>query len=143
MRNMMEKTKKNIDYKSLIILVSTPIAAIFLVPYYAFVHTFCFMDWAWFIFFMISTGLSITMGYHRLWSHCSYKANILIRVFFMLFGAAALQNSIIKWSSDHRKHHKFVDDKDRDPYAATKGFWYSHILWMFRKPPFFAERVKM
>jgi len=53
----------------------------------------------------------------------------------MLFGAGALQNSIIKWCSDHRKHHRFVDDKEKDPYAATKGFLYSHITWMFRDLP--------
>jgi stearoyl-CoA desaturase (delta-9 desaturase) len=127
------KKRKNIDYKSFIVLVFTPIAALFLVPYYAIVHKFCSTDWIWFIFFMVSTGLSITMGYHRLWSHCSYKANILIRAFFMLFGACAIQNSIIKWCSDHRNHHKFVDNKKMDPYAATKGFWYSHILWMLKK----------
>ncbi len=58
-----------------------------------------------------------------------------LKLFFMLFGAATLQNSIIVWASDHRKHHRYVDDKEKDPYAATKGFWYSHIGWMLRHKP--------
>ena len=53
----------------------------------------------------------------------------------MLFGAASLQNSIIKWSSDHRKHHQFVDNKIQDPYTATKGFWHSHIIWIIQGLP--------
>lgn len=42
------------------------------------------------------------------------------------------QNSILNWSADHRNHHKYVDDKKRDPYAATRGFWFSHIGWIIR-----------
>ena len=127
--------KQPIDLKSVLVLTLTPLAAIIFIPYYAIFHGFIWMDWFWFGFFMIATGLSITMGYHRLWSHRAYKAHPILKIFFMLFGAAAIQNSIIKWSSDHRKHHRFVDDKIRDPYAATKGFWYSHITWMLRDLP--------
>ena len=132
----MQKTyQQSIDFKSLLVLILTPLITIIFVPYYAILYGFIWIDWLWFIFFMIATGLSITMGYHRLWSHRAYKAHFSIKIFFILFGAAALQSSIIKWSSDHRKHHQFVDDQIRDPYAATKGFWYSHITWMFRDLP--------
>jgi stearoyl-CoA desaturase (delta-9 desaturase) len=98
-------------------------------------YGFSSADWFWFGFFMVATGLSITAGYHRLWSHRAYKAKAPLKIFFMLFGAASLQNSIIKWSSDHRKHHRHVDDKELDPYAATRGFWYSHFTWMLRELP--------
>jgi stearoyl-CoA desaturase (delta-9 desaturase) len=43
-----------------------------------------------------------------------------------------MQNSALHWSSDHRIHHGQVDDPAKDPYAATNGFWYSHIGWMLR-----------
>jgi len=43
-----------------------------------------------------------------------------------------LQNSILIWSSDHRRHHRYVDDNDRDPYSAGRGLWFSHIGWMLR-----------
>ncbi|MDA0911777.1 MAG: acyl-CoA desaturase [Proteobacteria bacterium] len=133
MQNNVEK--RPLDMKSVLILTLTPIAALIFIPYYAVTYGFSLADWLWFAFFMIATGLSITAGYHRLWSHRAYKAKAPLKIFFMLFGAAALQNSIIKWSSDHRKHHRHVDDKELDPYAATKGFWYSHFTWMLRELP--------
>ncbi len=45
----------------------------------------------------------------------------------------ALQNSILHWSSDHRVHHRHVDEDDKDPYSAGKGLWFSHIGWMLRE----------
>lgn len=62
------------------------------------------------------------MGYHRLWSHKTYKANKVVSYILLVFGTAALQNSVLQWASDHRKHHKDVDDPIKDPYAATRGF---------------------
>ncbi len=79
------------------------------------------------------TGMSITAGYHRLWSHKTYDANIIVRVILAIGGAMALQNSILHWSSDHRVHHRHVDDNDRDPYSAKRGLWFAHIGWMLRE----------
>jgi stearoyl-CoA desaturase (delta-9 desaturase) len=52
-----------------------------------------------------------------------------------LFGAMALQNSILIWGSQHRTHHRFVDDVDKDPYSAKRGFWFSHMGWILRNYP--------
>ena len=79
------------------------------------------------------TGMSITAGYHRLWSHKTYDAHPIIKFVLAVGGAMALQNSILHWSSDHRVHHRHVDDNEKDPYSAKKGFWYSHIGWMLRE----------
>jgi len=88
-----------------------------------------------FIFFFIATGLSITLGYHRLFSHLSFKASWPVRLFTLLFGAAAFENSALMWSADHRRHHRLVDD-DEDPYTISKGFFHAHIGWiLFRHPP--------
>ncbi|GAB0111134.1 fatty acid desaturase [Pseudoalteromonas distincta] len=81
---------------------------------------------------MFYAGLSITAGYHRLWAHKTYNAHPAVEFIFALGGAFALQNSALHWSSDHRIHHGQVDDPIKDPYAATNGFWYSHIGWMLR-----------
>lgn len=88
--------------------------------------------WAALALFVFS-GLSITAGYHRLWSHRTYDAHWSVRFLFALGGAMALQNSALHWSSDHREHHKHVDHDDNDPYSASRGFWYSHIGWMLRE----------
>jgi stearoyl-CoA desaturase (delta-9 desaturase) len=79
-------------------------------------------------------GVSITGGYHRLFAHPTYKASRLLRLFYLVFGAAAVQNSALKWSSDHRVHHSKTD-KDEDPYNITRGFWWAHIGWVLFRPP--------
>lgn len=94
------------------------------------------IDWAEIgtaIFLFYFTGMSITAGYHRLWSHKTYNANVVVRVILAIGGAMALQNSILHWSSDHRVHHRHVDDNDKDPYSAKKGLWFAHIGWMLRE----------
>ena len=96
--------------------------------------------WDWFlfgvfIFFYIATGTSITLGYHRLFSHKAFKAKWPVKLFVLLFGAAAFENSALWWSSEHRKHHKHVDTDD-DPYDITKGFFWAHMGWlMFKLKP--------
>lgn len=93
------------------------------------------LDWfqvGLFLFFYIATGLSITLGYHRLFSHLSFKAKLPVRLTTLIFGACAFENSVLDWSSDHRKHHKFVDHED-DPYDISKGFFWAHIGWLFFK----------
>ena len=94
------------------------------------------IDWAEIgtaIFLFYFTGMSITAGYHRLWSHKTYDANIVVRVILAIGGAMALQNSILLWSSDHRIHHRHVDDNEKDPYSAKRGLWFAHIGWMLRE----------
>jgi len=78
------------------------------------------------------SGLAITGGYHRLYSHRSYQASWPARLLFLLFGSAALEGSARWWCQGHRTHHRYVDT-DRDPYGINKGFWYAHIGWLLTK----------
>ncbi|GIU45487.1 acyl-CoA desaturase [Shewanella sairae] len=107
--------------------------AVIFVPWYGIAHGFEAIEWIAFVVLAFASGLSITGGYHRLWSHRTYKAHASIRFLYALGGALALQNSALHWSSDHRVHHKHVDNNDKDPYSAKMGFWYSHIGWMLRE----------
>jgi len=77
-------------------------------------------------------GLSITAGYHRLWSHKAYRANFLVEIFLALWGAAAFEGSARWWCRGHRAHHRYVDT-EKDPYTVHKGFWHAHIGWMVLK----------
>ena len=81
------------------------------------------------LFFVLVTGLSITVGYHRLFAHNTFKANKFVQFLALFFGAAAFEQSALTWSSGHRDHHRYVDT-ERDPYSIKKGFWYAHIGWM-------------
>jgi len=127
--------KPPIIWHNAIILTLTPIAAVVLVPWYGFKIGFDWFEWGMFALFMAMTGFSITAGYHRLWSHKAYKSHVLLRVWYALWGACSLQNSVFHWASDHRRHHRHVDDNNKDPYSANMGFWHSHIGWILREYP--------
>jgi len=118
----------------LMFAVTAAIAAV-LVPWYGLRHGFSAADLAFFAFFAIANGMSVTAGYHRLWAHRTYEAHPALKVFYLIFGTMALQNSVFAWCSGHRSHHLYVDDVDRDPYSARRGFWFSHIGWMLREYP--------
>lgn len=105
------------------------------VPWYGFVDGYDFYEWAWFLVLLAFCEMSITAGYHRLWSHRAYRAHPVLRFIFAIGGAMALQNDCITWASDHRRHHLHADDNEKDPYSANKGFWYSHFEWMIRDYP--------
>lgn len=78
------------------------------------------------------SGMSITAGYHRLYSHTCYKVHPAIEAILLFFGTVATQGSALRWAHDHRLHHAFVDT-DKDPYSVKKGLLHAHVLWMFYK----------
>lgn len=115
------------------VFVISGILTLFGVPYYAFTYGFDGWQIAAMIGGIVFCEISITAGYHRLWSHRAYEAHWLVRLFFAIGGTYAVQNTILHWSSDHRIHHSHVDNNERDPYSAKRGFWYSHMGWMIRE----------
>jgi stearoyl-CoA desaturase (delta-9 desaturase) len=125
--------KPSIIWLNVALFSITFLVAAIAVPYRAYTHGFDLVEICFALLCFIYCGMSITAGYHRLWSHRTYQAHWSIRLIFALGGAFALQNSILHWSSDHRVHHKHVDNNDKDPYSAKMGFWYSHIGWMCRE----------
>ena len=130
--NSQMKKPRLILVNLLVFLVTASIAFVG-VPIEGFMNGFDAVELFTCVFLIYFSGMSITAGYHRLWSHKSYEANSIVKVVFAIGGAMALQNSILHWASDHRVHHKHVDDNDNDPYSAKRGFWFSHIGWMLRE----------
>lgn len=112
------------------LITTIPVVTVF--PWYAANFGFDTFEWVCFFVLWALNGMSITAGYHRLWAHRSYEASKPLQIVYMLFGAMALQNSILVWASSHRVHHRHVDDVDHDPYSAKRGLWFSHLGWMLR-----------
>jgi stearoyl-CoA desaturase (delta-9 desaturase) len=110
-------------------LVGMPLLAIFGVVFYSIEYGISWVEPIIFVAFYLACGLSITAGYHRLFSHRTHKAAWPMRLFYALFGAAAFQNSAIKWCSDHRRHHLKTDEEE-DPYSVKKGFMWAHMGWV-------------
>jgi stearoyl-CoA desaturase (Delta-9 desaturase) len=86
------------------------------------------------------TGHGVTVGYHRLFTHKSFKPNRFVKNALAILGSMAIQGPVVRWVADHRKHHKF-SDRDGDPHspwkygtsvrALFKGFWHAHMMWLF------------
>ncbi len=91
------------------------------------------------VFYWVS-GLGITVGYHRYFTHGSFKALTGLRVALAVAGSLAIEGPVITWVSDHRRHHKY-SDKEGDPHspwrygddwkALSKGLVYAHVGWLF------------
>lgn len=123
---------KKINWANLLFLSTTPLVAIIGVSILLWKGTLHWGTWILTAAMAMATGLSITAGYHRLFTHRSYEASWPLRLFFLIFGAASFENSAKHWCSDHREHHRHVDC-DPDPYNIKKGFWHAHIGWIFFK----------
>jgi len=127
---MTESNAVKINWLNSIFLFATPVFALIgIILHWIYFSPPGLLELIVFIGLYFACGLSITVGYHRLFSHRSHNAKWPLVLFYSIFGAGSFQNSIIEWCSDHRRHHKMTDSED-DPYSASKGFWYSHIGWI-------------
>jgi stearoyl-CoA desaturase (Delta-9 desaturase) len=124
-----------INWAAALMFVLTSVVAVTVVPWYGITHGYHASAWILFTLFLGANGMAITCGYHRLFAHCTYEAHPILKVAYLFFGAMALQNSALNWAAGHRVHHRFIDDPERDPYCARRGFWFSHIGWMLRSYP--------
>lgn len=94
-----------------------------------------------FLIVYAATGLGITVGFHRLLTHRSFKTKRWLRATFAALGSAAVEGPVISWVSDHRKHHVYAD-RDGDPHSphvdhgvgwrgALRGLLHAHVGWLF------------
>ncbi|KAL3082757.1 hypothetical protein niasHS_010559 [Heterodera schachtii] len=94
----------------------------------------------WCLFLWMVSGVGITAGPHRLWSHKSYKAKWPLKALLVAMNCVSFQNDIIEWSRDHRCHHKWTDT-DADPHNINRGFFFAHMGWLLvKKHPLVKEK---
>ncbi|MEZ6083155.1 MAG: acyl-CoA desaturase [Phycisphaerae bacterium] len=89
----------------------------------------------------IATGLGITIGYHRLFTHCSFETVRPVKIVLGVLGSMAVEGPILRWVATHRKHHQHADKPD-DPHSPHKvgersfgvlaGLWHAHMGWLFK-----------
>ena len=87
------------------------------------------------------TAMGITIGFHRLLTHRSFKTSATLRAIFAAIGSAAIEGPVISWVADHRKHHTFSDERG-DPHSphvghgggwrgTLRGLFHAHLGWLF------------
>ncbi|GAA2773245.1 acyl-CoA desaturase [Saccharopolyspora taberi] len=99
--------------------------------------------------FYVVSGLGISIGYHRHFTHRSFRAKRGLRIALAVAGGLALQGPVINWVADHRRHHAY-SDREGDPHspwrfgtspvAVARGFWHAHMGWLFERDLTNAER---
>jgi stearoyl-CoA desaturase (delta-9 desaturase) len=86
------------------------------------------------------TGHGITVGFHRHFTHGSFRANRGLKIALAVAGSMAIEGPVLRWVADHRRHHAF-SDREGDPHspwrygetvpALVKGLFYAHMGWLF------------
>ena len=118
---------ERINWTTSTFLIGTFLLTLTAVPLYLWKFGIDWFQISLFVVMAFATGMSITLGYHRLFSHITFQAAWPVRLFTLIFGAAAFENSALMWCSEHRHHDEL------DPYAISKGFFWAHIGWLLFK----------
>jgi stearoyl-CoA desaturase (delta-9 desaturase) len=132
--------KSNFERVLLVIFVAVPFVALMAAVPMAWGSFLGWSDVVIGLVFYVVTGLGITVGYHRYFTHGSFKANRPLKIALAVSGSLAIEMGVIDWVATHRRHHKY-SDKEGDPHspwrfgndwkALTKGLLFAHIGWMF------------
>ena len=139
------------------VLEQSLVIAFMIIPVVALVAAVT-LTWGWGITLLdvviatiayFGTGLGVTVGFHRHFTHKSFKATRPLKVALAVTGSLAFQGSIVSWVADHRRHHAF-SDKEGDPHspwlfgtgplALVRGFWHAHMGWLFDRDKTNARR---
>ena len=118
-----------------------PFLGLILVGWQLWDEALSWSDIAVFLIVYSLTGLGITIGFHRLLTHRSFKTKPWLRFTFAALGSAAIEGPVISWVADHRKHHAF-SDQPGDPHSphvdhghgltgALRGLFHAHVGWLF------------
>jgi stearoyl-CoA desaturase (delta-9 desaturase) len=126
-----EPVLRPINWPTVLFIAGTSLGALAW-PVYAWHFGVTWAEIVLAIVYFYACGMAITVGYHRLLSHRTFKAHPAVEAVLLALGAAAWQGSALEWSVDHIQHHSHIDT-EADPYNRRRGFWYSHIGWLLRR----------
>jgi stearoyl-CoA desaturase (delta-9 desaturase) len=127
------RERQPLSWPTILFVAGTTIGAA-LWPVYTYYYGVELAEVVLAIVYFVAAGMSITVGYHRLFAHRSFECRSWMKVVLLLFGAAAWQGSALEWAADHVRHHGYTDT-ERDPYSVKQGIWHAHIGWLFRSQP--------
>lgn len=133
------RTLSRVDWVTLVFIATYHLLLFIALPFYLAVRLPGWTLIGCTAILLVGSMLSITAGYHRLYAHRTYRTRVPVELILLFFGTLTAQGSVLRWAHDHRRHHSFLDTDD-DPYGTPRGFWHSHMLWLFKKGPAIDER---
>jgi stearoyl-CoA desaturase (delta-9 desaturase) len=133
---------ETVDRLANVVVTVVPVALLGLAIWLAWGGTLHWQDLVVLAVSYLLTGVGITVGYHRLFTHRSFKTGRPVRALFAVLGSAAVEGPVIEWVATHRQHHRF-SDLPGDPHSphtgsgvgwrgAVRGLLHAHVGWMFR-----------
>ncbi|MEV6986263.1 acyl-CoA desaturase [Sphaerisporangium sp. NPDC051017] len=132
--------KSNFERVLLVVFVSVPFLALLAAIPLMWGSFLSWTDVAITAVFYAISGFGVTVGFHRYFTHGSFKANRPLKIVLAIAGSLSLEMGVIDWVATHRRHHKY-SDKEGDPHspwrfgsdwkALTKGLLFAHVGWMF------------
>ena len=132
-----------------LLLVAGPLIAIVLAVTFFWGRLFSVGDLVLAAVFYVVTGFGVTVGYHRLFAHRSFRAHRWLKLVLAGAGSMAVEGSPISWVANHRRHHRF-SDRPGDPHSPhlhgnelagqLRGFAHAHVGWLFGVDPTDARR---
>jgi stearoyl-CoA desaturase (Delta-9 desaturase) len=135
---------ETIDRIANVVVTVVPLALLGWASWLAWGGTLVWQDLVVLAITYVLTGLGVTVGYHRLFTHRSFKTSSAMRVLLGALGSAAIEGPVIEWASTHRQHHRFSDHQG-DPHSphtehgdgwmgALRGLYHAHVGWTFGGP---------
>jgi stearoyl-CoA desaturase (delta-9 desaturase) len=132
---------ENVDRAVTGLITAVPPLLLVLVGWQLWDHGLQLRDLAIFLVMYIPIGLGVTVGFHRLLTHRSFKTSPWLRGVFGVLGTMAVEGPVISWVADHRKHHAY-SDRHGDPHSphvdhgggwrgALRGLAHAHVGWLF------------
>jgi stearoyl-CoA desaturase (Delta-9 desaturase) len=134
------KPKRGGEQTALLIFIVVPFIALLAAIPFAWGRTLHWHDLVITFVLYVFTGLGITVGYHRFFTHGSFRAGAPLTVMLAIAGSMAIEGPVLRWVADHRRHHAF-SDRDGDPHspwrygetvpALLRGLLHAHLGWLF------------
>ncbi|MFK0199011.1 acyl-CoA desaturase [Streptomyces lavendulae] len=132
--------KRSVEQVALLLFITVPFLALLVAVPLAWGRGVRRLDLGLMVFMYFLTCHGITIGFHRYFTHGSFKAKRPLRIALAVMGSMAVEGPLVRWVADHRKHHRF-SDHEGDPHspwrfgetvpALMKGLWWAHIGWLF------------
>ncbi|MDP5185283.1 acyl-CoA desaturase [Blastococcus sp. BMG 814] len=147
--NAIGRRKSVLEIVTLYVFVVVPFLALAAVVPAVWGWGLSWLDVGLAVGFYFATLLGVTVGYHRYFTHGSFKAKRPLRLALAVAGSMAIQGPVVQWVADHRRHHAF-SDREGDPHspwrygtgagALLKGMFHAHLGWLFERRKTNAER---
>ncbi|WP_206352238.1 acyl-CoA desaturase [Tautonia rosea] len=130
-------------------VIILPLIAVLAIPLIVWGWGFHWVDLGLLLGMYLLTGMGITVGFHRLFTHRSFETSVPVKFVLGVLGSMTAQGSLLEWVALHRRHHQFSDDEGdpHSPHGNNEGvrgvfrrFWHAHVGWIVRPGEFGLDR---